>query len=257
MSYRYPKEVHSYIAENVKGIRPAELAEMVNERFKTEFTKGKMGSYMKNHNLKNGLPTKIKGDGEYLYSKEVKEFINKNYVGIGHSDMADQVNKIFGTNYTGQQIKSYYGRYKLDSGLTGQYAKGHTPFNKGKPKYWIGGEESQFKKGHTPANHREVGSERVSVYGYVEIKVAEPNKWKLKHVVVWEEHSGPVPKGSCVLFGDSDKGNLNIDNLLCVSRKQLVRLNQSGLIQKDINLTKSGIVIADIQSRIGEIRKRK
>jgi len=158
----------------------------------------------------------------------------------------------FEISYTKEQIKGYYARFKLDSGLTGQYPKGHVPFNKDKKKYWVGGEETQFKKGHIPNNHREVGSERISVDGYIEIKIAEPNKWRFKYVVAWEEYNGPLSRGYCVIFGDRNKLNLDINNLISVSRKQLMVLNHYGLIQKDANLTRIGIVIVDIKSKINE-----
>ena len=251
---RYSDEVHRFISENISGKRTSILVEMVNDKFDTDFTKSKMRSYLKNHGLKTGATRKVKGEGS-KYPFEIQEFINCHYIGTGHETMAKLVNEAFGTNYTKEQIKGYYARHKLDSGLTGRFIKGQESWNKGKPKTWVGGEETQFKKGHIPANHRQVGSERVNVDGYAEIKVAEPNKWRLKHNVIWEQHHGPIPKSHCVIFGDGDKQNLDINNLILVSRKQLVRLNQNGLIQNDIELTKTGIIIADVMSKVGERRK--
>lgn len=253
--WRYPDDVQEFIANNVNGRRINDLVNLVNDKFGTEFTYSKMRSYLKNHDLKTGMPRKIKGEG-LAYPEEVRGFIVRHYIGTGHQAMADMVNQEFGTAYTKEQMKGYYGRNKLDSGLTGQFVKGQDSWNKGKPKSWVGGEETQFKKGHTPVNFRPVGSERVNVDGYTEVKVADPNKWRLKHNVVWEEHNGEIPKGHCVLFGDGDKSNIDIDNLLLISRKQLARLNQRGLIQKDIELTKTGIIIADVISKIGERRKQ-
>lgn len=254
---RYPGEVHSFIAENVLGRRTNDLASIVNERFNTEFTNSKMRSYMKNHKLKNGLPTRIKGECANLYSNEANEFISKNYIGTGHQEMADLLNSMFDTDYTKEQIKGYYARFKLDSGLSGQFIKGQKSWNKGKKgEYAEGCENTWFKKGHTPKNHREVGSERIGVDGYTEIKVAEPNKWRFKHVVVWEENNGKLPKGSCVLFGYGDKSNLDIKNLINITRSQLSVLNMHHLIQKDADLTRVGIVIADIKMKLND-RKRK
>ena len=212
---------------------------------------------MKNHNRKNELPTRMKGECANLYPPKIMEFIKENYIGKGHEDMANILNTTFGTGYTKEQIKGCYGRFKLNSGLSGQYPKGNIPFNKGKKKYWTGGEETQFKKGATPINYRPVGSERINVEGYTEIKVADPHKWKAKHAVIWELINGPLPKGHCIIFGDGDKTNLDINNLICVSRKQLAVLNHMGLIQKDVELTKIGIAIADVSSKINERMKRK
>jgi hypothetical protein len=257
--YKYPDKVQTFIADNVSGRRTQELVDLVNSRLKTNFTVPKMRSYMKNHDLKNGLPTRVKGEG-YSYPDHIRSFIMSNYIGTGHQAMADMLNKEFGTAYTKEQIKGCYARYKLDSGLTGRYIKGQESWNKGKPKSWVGGEETQFKKGSIPPNRLPIGSERIdSKGGYIYVKKQDGHlnkNWKQKHVFIWEEKNGPIPKGHCILFGDSDKRNFDIDNLICVSRKQLARLNQNGLIQKDTELTKTGIVIADIQSKIGEAKKR-
>ncbi len=48
----------------------------------------------------------------------------------------------------------------------------------------------------------------------------------LRHVV-WERTHGPVPAGHCIVHLDGDPGNCEIDNLACVRRAVLARLNQS------------------------------
>ena len=58
-------------------------------------------------------------------------------------------------------------------------------------------------------------------------------------------------------LGDGNKRNFDPDNLILVSRAQLVRLNQGNLIQNDAELTRTGITIADIQNKIGERKKAK
>ena len=174
--------------------------------------------------------------------------------------MAARLNKTFGTNYTHSQMKGWYARHKLNSGITGYFPKGNIPFNKGKKGIsYPGMEATQFKPGNKPSNWRPLGSERVSKDGYIEVKVADGrlNKnWKAKHILLWEEQNGPVPPGHAIVFGDGNKRNFDLDNLILVSRAQLVRMNQKGLIQDNIDLTKTGILIADIYNKIGE-RKRK
>ena len=54
---------------------------------------------------------------------------------------------------------------------------------------------TMFAKGNVPPNHRPVGSERISIDGYIEVKVAEPDKWRLKQRVVYEEAKGESPEG--------------------------------------------------------------
>lgn len=255
---RYPDEVQEFIAANVKGKRIPELVELVNLKFVVGFTESKMKAFLTNHGLKTGMPRKSKGDG-FTYPKEIRDFLHQNYIGTGHQAMADMINEQFGTSYTRDQIKGCYARYKLDSGLTGQFVKGQESWNKGKPKSWVGGEATQFKKGSVPPNRVPVGTERIdSKDGYIYVKIQDGHlnkNWKQKHVLIWEEHNGPVPKGYAVLFGDGNKRNFDPGNFILVSRAQLARLNQLKLIQADADLTRTGIIIADIVSKANQ-RKR-
>lgn len=105
--------------------------------------------------------------------------------------------------------------------IASRFQKGNVPFNKGRkmsPEQYARCSATMFKKGGTPSNHREVGSERVNVDGYIEVKVAEPNKWRPKHRVVWEQHHGAIPRGCNVQFKDHNPLHCTIDNLYLISR---------------------------------------
>ena len=102
-----------------------------------------------------------------------------------------------------------------------RFHKGHTPVNKGKrvsPETYTKCQPTMFKKGHTPLNHREVGSERINVDGYIEIKVAEPNSWRLKHRIIWEQVNGEIPKGYNVQFKNHNPQDCRIENLYLICR---------------------------------------
>jgi len=201
------------------------------------------------------------------YTQEHIEFIAANITGCHFKDLTNTFNERFGMNISVPAMVSLTASRGLHNGIDcrfnkgwapTQFKKGHVPANKGKKGIsYPGMQATQFKKGHTPVNFRPVDSERVNVYGYVEIKIADPNKWRLKHQVIWEQANGPVPRKHVVLFGDGDKSNLDLDNLLLVSQKQLVRLNQKNLISSDVEATKAGIIIADIFNKIGERKKKK
>ena len=256
---RYSEEIRAFIAENVMGRTTKALAVLVNAKFNTDFTESRMKNYKANHKLKSGtvsgiapgLPTK-------LYPGEVKKFILENYIGTGHQAMADLLNQTFGTSYTKSQMAAYYKNHKLNSGLRGHFKKGCIPFNKGIKGLFLGGEEIQFKPGNRPANWVPVGSERVNANGYVDVKIQDgmlQKNWKGKHIIIWEETHGPGPKGHVVIFADGNQQNVVLDNLLLVSRAQLVRMNQKHLIKSDAELTKTGAIIADIYNNIGKRRK--
>ena len=111
-----------------------------------------------------------------------------------------------------------------------RFSKGHIPPNKGKkvsPEVYEKMSVTMFKKGHTPVNHREVGSERINVDGYIEIKVAEPNKWKLKHRIIWEQVNGEIPKGYNVQFKNHNPQDCRIENLYLICRADQIAKENS------------------------------
>lgn len=104
-----------------------------------------------------------------------------------------------------------------------RFTKGHTPANKGRkmsPEHYAKCQPTMFQKGHSSHNHKEVGSERVNVDGYIEIKVAEPNKWRCKHRIIWEQHNGEIPKGYNVQFKNHNPLDCRIENLYLISRAE-------------------------------------
>jgi len=190
----------------------------------------------------------------HYFTSEQAEFLKEHVCGRGNVELTEIFNAHFDLSLGLNQIKAYKKNHKLDSGLDGRFPTGHVPANKG-VKGAGGWEPTQFKKGGMPWNYKPVGSERVNSEGYVDIKIADPNKWRAKHVLAWEDASGPVPKGHVLIFGDGNKFNIELNNLILVSRKQLVRLNQLKLIGDNTELTRTGVIIADICNRIGERKK--
>ena len=165
------------------------------------------------------------------YTPEVRAFIEAHNKGRTAAELADLVNATFGTSYTAVQIKSYRKNHHLNSGLTGHFEKGNVPHNKGKKTgSYPGMVSTQFKKGNVPLNHRPVGSERVTRDGYRERKISEPNIWRAVHFLNWEAVNGPIPKGCVLIFKDRDRTNCEVSNLLLVTRAELARMNQRGLI---------------------------
>ena len=111
-----------------------------------------------------------------------------------------------------------------------RFHKGHTAPNKGKkvsPEVYEKMSPTMFKKGHISENKREVGAERVNVYGYIETKVAEPNVWKLKHRIVWEQHNGVIPAGYNVQFKNHNTQDCRIENLYLISKAEQMRTENS------------------------------
>jgi hypothetical protein len=129
-----------------------------------------------------------------------------------------------------EQQKAFFKKL-AESGKRHRFSKGHVPANKGlRRPGWSAGrmKETQFKKGQFSQNRREIGSERVSKDGYLYVKIADfqaNRNWKMKHVIVWEEANGPLPKGINIVFKDGDKRNFDLSNLEAISDAELMSRN--------------------------------
>lgn len=104
----------------------------------------------------------------------------------------------------------------------GMFLKGHVPFNKGKKQHEFMSEEviqktiaTRFKKGQIPVNVKNVGYERITRDGYVEIKTEKG--FVLKHRMLWEKYYGTIPKRHVIRFKNGNKQDVRIENLELVT----------------------------------------
>ena len=191
----------------------------------------------------------------HIYTEEEHAFMKEYVLGHSYTEIQKAFTEKFGWEITIGQVKRYIGNHKLNTGKTGRFVKGHVSHNKGQkmpPEVYEKAKTTMFQKGHVPLNHRPVGSERVNVDGYIEVKIAEPKKWRLKHNVVWEEHNGPIPKGSIVIFLDGNPTNLDISNLYCITRAEHLYMNRYNMRFTDPDSTMTATNIAKLQCKIAE-----
>ena len=114
-----------------------------------------------------------------------------------------------------------------------QFRKGHLPANKGlRRPGWAPGrmKETQFRKGQRGWNWRPVGSERV-INGYRYTKISDHRRvpwtrnWRPTHVLLWEQQRGPVPPKHAVAFVNGDRGDVRLDNLTLIARREPMARN--------------------------------
>lgn len=159
------------------------------------------------------------------YSQAELDFIYANRTMI-RRELTNAVNAKFGTNHELDNIKALCTRKGWSTGRDGKFLKGNIPSPLAGAK---GPNKTSFPKGNQPANHRPIGSERLSKDGYIEVKIAEPRKWCGKHRVEWEKHHGPIPKGHIVIFVDGNPLHWQIENLQMISRAEHAIINKRGL----------------------------
>lgn len=265
MAVRYKPEVHQFIREHLADYTIREMAEEVNKRFGTEFNYEKMHGYYNNHKLKTEKREKYYTKE---WPKEICDFILEHYKGTGYRDMIQLVKDQFGKEYTFNQIKGFYGRNHLDSGLTGRFEKGSVPWTKGKkwseymsPEAQENSRKTCYEHAHIPDNKVPVGTVRKTKDGYLIKKVKDRgyqwDRWKLLHRLVWEENFGPIPEGMIVGFKDLNKENCEPDNLYLLTLGENAQMNKRGYRSENPEITEVGLTAVRLERAIKDRRKKK
>ena len=119
-------------------------------------------------------------------------------------------------------------------GASTRFKPGQTPWNKGvRGLIYPGAVATQFKPGHRGgralARYQPIGTERVTLDGYLERKINDDmplqKRWRAVHIVLWEQVNGPLPAGHALVFRDGNKRNTCLENLELLTRAELMRRN--------------------------------
>ena len=113
---------------------------------------------------------------------------------------------------------------------TTRFKKGDIPWNKSMKGLRMS-PETEFKRGNVPATILPVGTVTIRKRKrdnkeIAWIKVAEPNVWKKRAHIVWEEYNEPVPKGLILHRIDGDSRNDDITNLTVLTRAEHIKIHR-------------------------------
>jgi hypothetical protein len=249
-----------FLSKKIVGRRCREVTRLFNERFGMSVTQTAIHTLLIRYGLNNNYGRGIPREKKYL--PHHIQFLKGIVKGQSYAEITRIFNKKFGFSISVKAMGTILKKHNLKNGRDGRIRPGNVPFNKGRKGYCSpGSEKGWFKPGHMPFNTMSLGSERVSADGYVEIKYSEKrgppkNRWKGKHVLIWEKANGPVPKGHVIIFADGNRRNFKLRNLELVSRKELAVLNHSNMLApKNEVITKISVNIARIKVLIAD-RKR-
>lgn len=192
------------------------------------------------------------------WTDEMIEYVRGIYPHYTNKEIAEMLKEEYGITVRPANLKNLHHKYKFDDKLVnvGCFKNGHYTWNKGKTM----SEETRkklehtwFKKGNVPANTRPIGSTRLDKDGYLVKKVKKTGRWSLYQRYVYEQaHGVKLDKNDVVLFADGNISNFDVDNLVRVTREELLYLNQEGLISSDKDITKAGVGIAKLIAKINE-----
>lgn len=268
----YPPELEDFVREGFKTHTARQLVPLIKDNLGIEITHGQLRAYIQNRHIRGGRRGKRHPELK-IFPPEIDGFIRDNLKGTGPKEMTGLVNSRFGTSYTVGQLKAFYSRNKLNSGLSGRFKKGRVPENKGKtwgeymsPEAQEAARKTQFKKGRVPMNgvapigelrlRNDVAKGRKQKPYYAQ-KVAQPNVWRPKHRVEWEEHNGPIPKGCDISFADGDTLNWHIENLVLETRAQNAVKNNLGIRGHDAESAGMANALADLKMAVGRAKRER
>ena len=167
-----------------------------------------------------------------MLNEQEVEYLKEIYKGRFVPEIVQMINAKFNANHNHYEISNAKTKYGLKSGIKSVFKKGDEPHNKGKKwEDYVKAEvrerclKTAYKKGNIPKNTLPIGAERKKEQ-YIEVKVAQPNVWKKKHVVMWEKANGEIPEGHVVAFADGNPANLTLDNLMLLSKGEMLQINK-------------------------------
>ena len=161
-------------------------------------------------------------------------------------EIAELMSIKFNYEFRKSQIKSIMAKHKITNNMKHKVPKGTEPWNK------------NLKIGNSHIhNLKNTGDEYISSSGFTMMKLDNPIRWVQKHRYLYEQTFGEIPKDKVLIFLDGNKQNLNLDNLKCITRKQLIKMNQNGLFYDNAELTEAGSELASLMLKINEVSKNK
>lgn len=240
-----------------------DLTALFNTHFDTSKPVSCIQAVFKNRGIKRGRKSPGKGNGTLLrYSAEKLTWLKENYLLMSAAELAAAFNTIFGTNHTADAIKATLGRNNITSGRTGKFETGLTPWNTG-TKGVVKSNSGNFKPGSAPANRKPLWAERIcSKDGFILMKVPEtdphtgfPTRYKHKHVWIWEQANEPVPEGHAVVFADGNKLNCVLENLILLTRAELLCVNMHDYKNQPAEIKPTILALAKVEAKAG-VRSR-
>lgn len=273
---RYSREFIDWLRKVAPGRTLARIRDLIRARWRMRLSDCQLSNIFKNHGIRRfeGMSHKemcaITTVHEHKFQGLKEWLLSQDVTGITRAGMLNRINEHFDWSMTMNQLKGYLSRNHIALwGIeAGQFKKGQQSLTRGvkmTAEQYRKCAKTMFKKGNRPKTAVPVGTivaAKVTNGGsreerYYKKKVAEPNRWKLLHRLVWEEHNGPIPPNHVITFLDGNWQNCDISNLICISRGANCRANQDGLrFEGNPELTKSGLLVSELKTQTIKMEKK-
>lgn len=253
----YSAEHLEFICAAYATMTLADVTREFNRAFGANKSEKQIRAVTRNHRITCGRTHQQRIYKPKLMTLEQADWLRQAYTTLPAADLTEAFNREFGTRLHENQVRAFIKNHSMQSGRTGRFEKGQTSWNLGKRGY-MGANRTSFKRGDIPHTKRRLWSERINKDGFVEISIPErnpytgaPTRFRHKHVWLWEYHNGQVPAGHAVVFRDSDKTNVVIENLMLVTRAELLSMNLHGYREIPAELKPTVLALAKVEAKAG------
>ena len=236
--FKYTEEQVEFLRVGFASLPGKALTLAFNQKFNLNLTERQIRSKL--HKKGITCDRKQKWLNPSDASPEQLKFLRENYHGRSAAEMTTLFNEHFSTSKSLQQIINLVSKHGIISGRTGH-----------------------FKKGSLPFNVKPIGHEMLSE-GYIKVKIAKPNprrgtstSYKSKHLLIWEEVHGKVPDGMIIAFRDCNKLNCEIDNLMLLSKTEMLNLISLDYKEMPSEVKPSLVVLAKLKTKISSRRNER
>lgn len=245
------------------NIKYKEIALLFNKQFNQNKTKSNM------RDICSRLGFKLKNPSKTILSDEQLSFLEQNYKGISRKDLQARFNEKFNKNLSEHAIKQICNYRGWNNGLTGKFGNRSEwkPWNIGisKEEFYSHYDEGAVKKNcknMINSNRKYKKGDIVSWHGspFIVIEDKKADVWvhRLKSMgrYVYEKAYGEIPKGHKIIYKDNNPWNYKLDNLLCVSNKEIMILAQCNAFGLG-NITEALCEVSKTQNIIKEMKRYK
>ena len=247
----------AFLREHATEYSNSQFQEYLKKEHGIETTLKQIEQFRIRHGIPKGPRSVTYSD---LFPREIAEYIREHAHDKSNMELVEMVNKEFGKDYSYQQVQSFKKNHKIQSGLDTKFKKGHRTgkyYPPSTPEAKARSQATQFKKGHRTHNYMEVGTIARTSDGYLRIKVGDPNKWEFLQRHIYEEHYGPLPEDSRVVFLDGNHDNMDIDNLVALTKEEYAEyMFRSGAGTTEKELSRARAYCAKINVRIRELNRK-
>ena len=266
-------EVLDFLKKNA-DLRIDEQVELIKKQFGVEVSNKQIAVARMYYGIKRSVHFNS------IFPKPVQDFIKENRYVYKNKEMAEAVNKTFGTSYTHMQIACFRREnnivYSLFTSEMGDFIVQHKnesnaeiteklnrTFGTDYTMIQVRGYISQRKirgvqRSFRPYKHKEF-DERKKNSGNSRWEVLVNGRWIPKSRYVYEKATGEkVEEGKICVFLDGNIENFSLDNMIFVNRRLLGFVNNylKGTCKNNGELTKFKYDIAELKLLITEKQRK-